>query len=143
MKLSFEAIAKRWCDRRNARQTAAALIGFGAEATELLAHDVGASASQLRVLAGRWPESPPLLSRRLAALGLDEAAIGHTQPAVLRDLQRVCSLCVSTRDCKHDLASRDPSDPAWQVYCPNVTTLEALTTELATNRSEECCNPKQ
>ena len=143
MKLSFEAIAKRWRDRRDARRTVAALDRFGAEATELLAHDVGATSSELRALAGRWPESPPLLSRRLAALGLDEAAIGHAEPAVLRDLQRVCSLCESTRECKHDLASRDPSDPAWQVYCPNVTTLEALTTERATKGPGPCCNPKQ
>ena len=142
MKLSFEAIAKRWRNRRDARRTVATLDRFGAEVTELLAHDVGASSSELRALAGRWPETP-LLWRRLAALGLNETAIGHAEPAVLRDLQRVCSLCVSTRDCKHDLASRDPSDPAWQAYCPNVTTLDALATERATKRSGQCCNPKQ
>jgi hypothetical protein len=142
MKFPLEAIARRWRNRRNACDTVAALNYCGADATELLAYDIGAPSSELRALAGRWPATPLLLSRRLAAIGLDEAAIGEHQPAVLRDLQRVCSLCSSTGDCEHDLA-RNLSDPVWHVYCPNETTLEALATERASKGSGQCCNIEQ
>ena len=41
---------------------------------------------------------------RLAALDLDRAEIQRTEPAVLSDLQRVCTMCTSGRECKRDLA---------------------------------------
>jgi hypothetical protein len=46
----------------------------------------------------------------------------------LRDLQRACSLCASKRRCKRDLA-RKSTDPGWQQYCPNASTLHALIAE--------------
>jgi hypothetical protein len=48
----------------------------------------------------------------------------------MRDLQRVCTVCGSKRRCAHELA-KNPSDPAWQKYCPNATTLAALVAERA------------
>jgi cytochrome c len=59
---------------------------------------------------GKWPDSAALLNRRLAALELDPAEIGRTQPQVLPDLQRVCTMCVNGRKCQHDL-DRNRSDP--------------------------------
>jgi hypothetical protein len=95
---------------------------------EHIAHDVGVSAAELRASAGRWPDTTPLLSHRLAALGIDEVGTARNEPAVMRDLKRVCSLCSETNYCKSDL-NRNPSDPVWQVYCPNVDTLKALAAE--------------
>ena len=37
-----------------------------------VARDVGLSGTELRTLAGKWPNSAELLSRRIAALGFDE-----------------------------------------------------------------------
>jgi hypothetical protein len=88
-----------------------------------IVHDLAVTPADLRVLAGKWPDD--LLSRRLEQLDLDRA---HVEPQVLRDLERVCTLCGSKRRCGRELA-RDPSDSRWLEYCPNATTLSALVAE--------------
>ena len=93
---------------------------------EHIARDLNVSGAELRVLASKWPDD--LLSQRLAQLNLDAAEIVHTEPQVVRDLQRVCTVCGSKRKCNHDLANH-PSDSAWVKYCPNATTLGALIAE--------------
>jgi hypothetical protein len=92
---------------------------------ERVARDAGIGVGDLRVLAGKWPDSADLVERRLAALGLDAAQVAATEPAVMRDLQRVCSLCGNKRVCAHDL-DRSPANAAWREYCPNTGTLAAL-----------------
>jgi hypothetical protein len=95
-----------------------------------IAHDVGISSEELYTLSGKWPDSADLLLRRLDESRLDATEIKKVEPQVMRDLQRVCTLCASKRRCSHDLATK-PSDPAWQTYCPNTTTLKALIAERA------------
>jgi len=128
MKSPFDVVAERWRAWKGATAGVSELDCCGGEEAKHIARDIGVSAPELRALAGKWPSSTNLLSRRLAALELDENAIERKEPAVLRDLKRLCALCSSTDDCKHDLA-RNPSDPVWHVYCPNVMTLEALAAE--------------
>ena len=96
-----------------------------------IAHDVGVSSADLSILAGKWPNSADLLLRRMDESNLDATEIKKAEPQVIRDLQRTCSFCMSKRKCSHDLATK-PSDPAWQSYCPNTTTLKALIAERAT-----------
>jgi hypothetical protein len=126
----LNAVANWWRNWRAARANLASLDRCGADDAERIAHDLGVTAPELRALAGRWPDSADLLDRRLAALGLDRAEIRRTEPQVLSDLQRVCTVCTSDRECKHDLAE-NPYDPGWREYCPNVVTLDALTAERA------------
>jgi hypothetical protein len=97
---------------------------LGPREVDRLAHDVGLTGADLRTLAGKWPDSAELLSRRLAALRLDEHELARSNPDVLRDLQRVCTLCAAKGRCEHDLADK-PSDPVWQTYCPNAQTVAA------------------
>jgi hypothetical protein len=122
------AVAQWWRNWTAARSNVAMLDACGAEKTERIAHDMGVSASELRTLAGKWPDSVALLNRRLAALKLDPAEIGRADRRVLSDLQRVCTMCRDERKCRHDLA-HDPYNPAWRGYCPNVVTLDALDAE--------------
>lgn len=88
-----------------------------------IARDLAVSPAELRVLAGKWPDD--LLCRRLEQLDLDAPQV---ESQVMRDLERVCTLCGSKRRCAHDLAG-DPSDSRWIEYCPNATTLSALVAE--------------
>ena len=113
---------KSWWERST---DLAELEACGGPEMERVARDAGIGVGDLRVLAGKWPDSADLVERRLAALGLDAAQVDQTQPAVMRDLQRVCSLCANTRVCEHDL-DRNPASPAWHDYCPNAGTLDAL-----------------
>jgi hypothetical protein len=106
----------------------AALDGCGPSETARIARDLGVGGPELRVLAGKWPDSSDLLSRRMKEIKLDGATTARIEREVFRDLQRVCTLCASKRKCQHDLA-RNPADPAWREYCPNATTLAALAAE--------------
>jgi hypothetical protein len=128
------AIVSGWW--RNWKQSRATFFQIeGLEGAELsrVARDVGVNSSELRTLAGKWPDSADLLSQRLAALQLTEDAVARFEPGVLHDLQRVCTLCDEKRRCGHDI-DRDPSDPTWRRYCPNTETLDALEFERSARR---------
>ena len=94
-----------------------------------IASDVGISDADLRELTGKDQDSAALLLRRLAALGLETSEVRRQWPAVLRDLQRLCSVCESKGRCQWDI-DRDPDDPRWREYCPNVLTLDNLRDEI-------------
>jgi hypothetical protein len=90
-----------------------------------IAADAGVSESELRALAGKRRDAAELLYRRMAILRLDPEDLAQAEPAVLRDLQRLCSMCDSRKRCVLDLA-KGPVDANWEDYCPNAMTLCAL-----------------
>jgi len=90
-----------------------------------MAHDLGLPVSELRKLAEHGPEAADLLARRMAELNLDKNEVAAGVPRTLQDLQRVCTMCESHRQCARDLA-RDPADQAWENYCPNAAVLKML-----------------
>jgi len=120
----------RWFqDWSRRRTTLAELESCGPAEVEHMARDLGMSRGELSVLAGKWPDSTDLLSRRL-----EQVKLARVEPQVLRDLERVCTQCGSKRKCKYDLAVH-PSDSAWSDYCPNATTISALMAERSARRS--------
>ena len=102
---------------------------------ERIAIDIGISAAELRGLASLGPKAADLLLRRMAALDLDRKEVAQVEPQTFRDLQRICTICESHRQCARDLL-RDSSNPAWEGYCPNVATLRALNAMPWSSRSE-------
>src|SRR5262245_38365264 len=123
-------LARWWRGCAAKRRTVAALADCGPAETARIAHDVGVSgAAELRVLAGKWPNSAEdLLSQRMRQIKLDAAEIVRVEPQVLRDLERVCTLCASKRRCSRDFA-KEQSPSSWPAYCPNTMTLKALVAE--------------
>jgi len=92
---------------------------------ERLAMDIGVPPGEIRDLAARGPEAATLLLRRMTALGLDRKKVVQAEPQTFQDLQRVCTLCESRRQCSFDL-TLDLRDANWENYCPNVATLKML-----------------
>ena len=90
-----------------------------------MAHDLGLPVSELRKLAEHGPEAAELLTRRMAELDLGSDEVTAAAPRTLQDLQRVCTMCESHRQCARDLG-RDPADQAWENYCPNAAVLKML-----------------
>ena len=90
---------------------------------ERIARDIGVTVADLHAL--ERTEQPLLLPRMLDALKIDAAELARTQPAALRDLQRVCSLCDSKRRCRSELAARDAAR-TYEGFCPNALTLKTL-----------------
>ena len=98
-----------------------------------MAREVGLSPSELRRMSKLKPDAAKLLLDRMAALHLDPETLAKNDPSTMRDLQRLCSNCISKKRCERDLAShRD--DPAWRQYCPNAGTLDALQFEAVNAR---------
>jgi len=129
----FSILAKWW---RNWTARDSALRELGCCDREEAAHiarDVGVSVSELQTLAGRWPDSPNLLERRMDASGLSVEQVADSEPQVLRDLQRVCGQCDVAARCERDLHD-DEQDRVWRDYCPNVVTLDALRKEARDRR---------
>lgn len=123
---------KHWWERSTAL---ADFEACGGPEMQRVARDAGVGVGDLRVLAGKWPDSADLVQRRLAALGIDAAELDAAQPATMRDMQRLCSLCDNKRVCEHDL-DRGPANADWHEYCPNSGTLDALAPPAA------CCSRK-
>jgi uncharacterized protein YjiS (DUF1127 family) len=90
-----------------------------------IARDLGVTRSELYTIAAKRPDAADQLALRLEALHLDRTAIRRTDPLVMRDLERVCTLCGEKHRCRRDWL-RHPDDAAWRAYCPNAMTLEAL-----------------
>ena len=118
-----------WIKRHHSHR-AQELDGCGSEDIARMAHDIGVPDYDLRQMAKLGPDAAKLVAERLKALHLDAGTIAESQPATMRDLQRLCSSCVSKKRCQRDLA-QNPRDPVWQQYCPNAGTLGLLQHEAA------------
>jgi hypothetical protein len=123
-------LAHWWRSWNGSRRAMADLDSCGPAEMERIARDVGVSGADLSILAGKWPDATDLLYWRMNEIKLDRMEITHADAQVMRDLQRVCTVCGSKWRCEHELTN-NPSDPAWQKYCPNATTLLALAAERA------------
>jgi hypothetical protein len=132
---SLGDIVTRWWHRISRNWAGARELGnFDPSELQRIANDVGCDVSELRTLAGRWPDSADLLPRRMNALHLDAQALSSEQPRLANDLKKHCSLCTVRGECEHDLDNR-PDDPVWQRYCPNTMTLLAVS-KVQSDRSE-------
>jgi len=118
---------RRWIARRADQLLETARLG--SDNLEYLTHDLKAADSDLCTVAGGHGDD--LLRRHMLALDLDSYELALSDPALLRHLQRCCSLCESREDCASDLA-RASTDRAWQGrddwrdYCENALVLEML-----------------
>ena len=90
-----------------------------------IASDLRVSPGELDTLVQRGPHAADELPRLLKVLGIDEAALARTEPLVLRDMERVCALCASKRQCDRDLAAGSSAEH-YEGYCLNAPTIDSL-----------------
>lgn len=86
---------------------------------------VGMNTNQLCELMNMVPGAADLLQKMLVVLHVDPQEVAKTNPAVLRDLQRLCITCSNKKQCAHDLA-QGTAAKHFHDYCPNAFTLDAL-----------------
>jgi hypothetical protein len=90
-----------------------------------IARDLRMTSADLDAFVRQGPHAADELPRLLEVLGIDEAALVRTEPAVLRDMKRVCVSCERKVQCRNDLeigvSARDYED-----YCLNAPTMNAL-----------------
>src|SRR5262249_31044835 len=92
---------------------------------ERIAEDLRISPGDLDELVRHGPHAADELPRMLQALGVDEAALARSQPMVLRDMERVCSLCGHKTQCDHDLVA-GTAVAHYEDYCLNAPTIGQL-----------------
>ena len=90
-----------------------------------VARDLGMASTDLEKFVRRGPRAADELPRLLEVLGIDAAALARSEPAALRDMERVCISCKRKVQCNNDLeigvSARDYED-----YCLNASTMNAL-----------------
>lgn len=118
----LRSLSQAWTRYRKRRAAMAELQALDNVELERIVHDAGLTFGDLVDLAKQSGDSAALLYRRLEEAGIDFKSI---DPAVLRDMQRCCSLCDSKTQCAHELEDK-PKAAGWPEYCPNRQTIDAL-----------------
>jgi len=90
-----------------------------------IARDLSVSPAELDEVVRQGPHAADELPKMLTALGIDQEDLARTQPLVLRDMERVCSLCNHKRQCDRDLAAGTAA-AHYEEYCGNADTIDGL-----------------
>jgi transcriptional regulator with XRE-family HTH domain len=90
-----------------------------------IASELRMSSADLEALVRQGPHSAEELPKMLAALGIDQDDLARTEPLVLRDMERVCSLCTHKRQCDRDLIAGTAA-AHYEEYCGNAGTIDGL-----------------
>lgn len=118
----LQSLTDAWTRYRKRRNAMAELQSLGHGELERMVQDAGVTFSDLLALAKRGGDAASLLYQRLEQAGIDFKKIDS---AVMRDLQRCCTLCESKGRCAHDL-EKSTKAASWPDYCPNRDTIAAL-----------------
>lgn len=92
---------------------------------DLIARDLRVSPDELDRLVAAGPHSADEMPEMLKVLGIDLENLMRTEPLLVRDMQRVCSLCRDKAHCHSELAA-DTAAEHYREYCPNAPTIDAL-----------------
>jgi hypothetical protein len=80
---TFVRLLTRWWRSWLPRSTPVAeLSSLGSSEIQRIAGDLGVSGAELRVLAGKWPDSAELLPRRLSTLNPEEHRLREKEPQI-------------------------------------------------------------
>jgi uncharacterized protein YjiS (DUF1127 family) len=90
-----------------------------------IAADLEISSGDLGELVRRGPHAADELLALLKTLGIDEARLENAELPMLRDMERVCSVCNHKARCDHDLAGGTAARH-YREYCPNAATIKEL-----------------
>ncbi|MDA9522683.1 hypothetical protein XI06_20950 [Bradyrhizobium sp. CCBAU 11434] len=90
-----------------------------------IANDLRIAPDDLEELVRHGKHAADELPKMLEQLGISAEALGRAQPLLLRDMERVCSLCGHKGQCDRDLADGTAAEN-YHGYCGNAATLESL-----------------
>lgn len=90
-----------------------------------IAGDLMIAPDDLEELVRHGRHAADELPKLLEQLGINAEGLGRAQPLLLRDMERVCSLCNQKGQCDRDLANGTAAEN-YHGYCSNAATLESL-----------------
>ena len=130
----MQTVSEGWSNYRRRRARINELRALDCGDMRQIMQDTGLSFADLVALAKTSGDAAELLYHRMKELGINPKTIDL---AVMRDMQRCCSLCSSKELCAHELEDK-PKRASWPSYCPNKDTLEALG-RIGRPSSEQSC----
>jgi len=103
------------------------LMEYAADPDELgrIARELNVTSADLESLLQQESRSTNELPYMLTALDIDEATLWRAEPALLRDMERVCSFCTHKRQCHQELAAGTAATN-YVEYCGNADTMDML-----------------
>jgi uncharacterized protein YjiS (DUF1127 family) len=90
-----------------------------------IANDLRIAPDDLEELVRHGRHAADELPKMLEQLGISTERLGQAQPLLLRDMERVCSLCHHKAKCDRELADGTAAEN-YHGYCGNASTLESL-----------------
>jgi len=120
-----EAVIDRFARWLKHRREIAESCNCNSEEYARIAHDLSLSTAELNTLVRHGAQAGDRLPKMMEALRIDPEAIRRVEPMVMRDLERVCSLCEHKRQCAHELAAGKAAED-YAEFCRNADTLTAL-----------------
>lgn len=90
-----------------------------------IADDLRISPDELERLVQAGAHSADEMPEMLKALGVEVNDIARVEPLLVRDMQRVCSLCRDKERCHGELA-HGTAAKHYEEFCPNAPTIDAL-----------------
>jgi hypothetical protein len=112
-----------WCERRRELRELGCLDGAALSA---IARDLRISPADLEMgLKATKGRRTANIFGLFDALGIAGEILFRSEPAVVRDMQRVCALCPAKTRCDRDLRE-GISYRTFRKYCPNSPTIDAL-----------------
>ncbi|WP_439395740.1 hypothetical protein ACRQ5Q_01730 [Bradyrhizobium sp. PMVTL-01] len=90
-----------------------------------IAADLRIAPDDLEELVRNGKHAADELPKMLEQLGISAEGLARAQPLLLRDMERVCSLCNHKGECDRDLAGGTAAEN-YHGYCGNAATLESL-----------------
>jgi len=125
LELILDAVAN-WVKKcRDATGSCDALEHWEPDEIARTARDLGVSPIELVRMAERGPHAADLLPRLLRDLGVDPGTLSRNDPAMMRDMQRLCSACSHKRRCERELSAGTAADN-YRHFCPNAMSLETV-----------------
>ena len=91
-----------------------------------LASDLSLSEGDLAALSTTLNDNTALMEGMMRARGFDPSQVRRSFGTLMRDVERVCSLCRATGRCRRELDAGTAAAHAHE-YCPNAATFDDLT----------------
>lgn len=92
---------------------------------DLIARDLRVSPDELDRLVAAGAHSADEMPEMLKALGIEVTDLARVDPLMVRDMQRVCSLCRDKAHCHGELAGGTAAQH-YREFCPNAPAIDAL-----------------
>jgi hypothetical protein len=123
----YPFVAKVFGDWLKQRRELNALMEYAADpgGLERVARELNVTPADLEMLVRQGPQGANELPEMLKALGIDETALWRAEPALLRDMEYVCSFCTHKRQCHQELAAGTAATN-YVEYCENAYTIDML-----------------